>query len=166
MLDANHKKQKPLTLEAFRERRKPLPNTNLEFQEKLSNIDKFAVWITQQVGTMGFFLIITIWTVIWLGWNLLAPENLQFDKPMGFVFWLFISNLLQILLMPLIMVGQNIQGRHAELRAEHDLEVNVKAEQEIEVVIHHLEYQNSILIAMVEKMGIKLDKTLSRLGPK
>jgi uncharacterized membrane protein len=28
--------------------------------------------------------------------------------------------------MPLIMVGQNIQGRHAEARAENDLEVNGK----------------------------------------
>lgn len=166
MLDAEHKKQKPLTLEVFRERRKPIPNTNLLFKEKLSNIDKFAVWITQKVGTMGFFLVVAIWTILWLGWNMLAPEELQFDKPMGFVFWLFISNLLQILLMPLIMVGQNIQGRHSELRAEHDLEINVKAEQEIEVVIHHLEYQNDILIAMVKKMGIKLDKTLSRLEPK
>jgi hypothetical protein len=29
---------------------------------------------------------------------------------MGFVFWLFLSNLIQILLMPLIMVGQNVIG--------------------------------------------------------
>ena len=76
---------------------------------------------------------------------------------MGFVFWLFISNLIQILLMPLIMVGQNLQDRYAEARAESDLEVNVKAEQEIEIILHHLEYQNSILIAMVEKMGITLE---------
>jgi uncharacterized membrane protein len=59
---------------------------------------------------------------------------------MAFVFWLFISNLIQILLMPLIMVGQTIQGRHAELRADSDLEINVKAEQEIEVILAHLEY--------------------------
>ena len=57
---------------------------------------------------------------------------------MGFVFWLFISNLIQILLMPLIMVGQNIQGRDAEARSAHDLEVNIKAEEEIEVILHHL----------------------------
>jgi uncharacterized membrane protein len=103
---------------------------------------------------MGFFLIILGWTVLWLGWNLLAPASLEFDPPMAFVFWLFISNVIQILLMPLIMVGQNIQARHAELRAEHDLEVNEKSEQEIEVILHHLEYQNSLLIAMVAKLGI------------
>ena len=30
---------------------------------------------------------ILIWTIFWLGWNFLAPPRLQFDPPMGFVFW-------------------------------------------------------------------------------
>jgi uncharacterized membrane protein len=58
--------------------------------------------------------------------------------------------------MPLIMLGQNIQGRHSEHRAQHDLEVNVRAEEEIEVVLTHLEYQNDMLIAMVQKLGVNM----------
>ena len=73
---------------------------------------------------------------------------------MAFVCWLFISNVIQILLMPLIMVGQNLLGRHSEVRAEHDLEVNVRAEREIELILQHLEYQNTMLIIMVRKLGI------------
>jgi uncharacterized membrane protein len=140
----------------------PLRNTYLETMSRLSALDKLAVWITGHVGTMGFFILVFVWTILWLGWNFLAPAKLQFDPPMGFVFWLFISNLLQLLLMPLIMVGQNIQGQHAEARAEHDLEVNVKAEQEIELVLNHLEQQNDMLIAMLEKQGIKLEEALGR----
>lgn len=146
--------RKPMTLEEFRKTRGPLKNYITESDKHLSGLDRFAVCITEHVGTMGFFLIIFVWTVLWLGWNVLAPTRLQFDPPMGFVLWLFISNLIQILLLPLIMVGQNLQGRHAEARAEHDLEVNVKAEEEIEVILQHLEYQNSILIAMHEKLGL------------
>ena len=134
--------------------RHPLRNVNQELANGLTRLDRLALWVTVRVGSMGFFLIILGWTVLWLGWNLLAPASLEFDPPMAFVFWLFISNVIQILLMPLIMVGQNIQARHAELRAEHDLEVNEKSEQEIEVILHHLEYQNSLLIAMVAKLGI------------
>lgn len=140
----------------------PLRNTYKETMDAISNLDGIAVWITEHVGTMGFFLLIFVWTVVWLGWNFLAPTNLRFDPPMGFVFWLFISNVIQILLMPLIMVGQNIQGRHAEARAEHDLEVNVKAEQEIEVVLHHLERQNDMLIVMLERLGIKLEEAMKQ----
>jgi uncharacterized membrane protein len=145
--------KKPLSIEEFKKRRRHPRNINKEVCERLSRLDRFAIWITDRVGTMGFFLAIFVWTVLWLGWNLLAPPKLQFDPPMGFVFWLFISNLIQILLMPLIMVGQNIQGRHAEARAENDLAINIQAEQEIEVILQHLEYQNAMLIAMVEKMG-------------
>ena len=159
---------KPLSLHSFRLQRKPLRNINREASEKLGAMGRLACWITDRVGTMGFFLTVLTWTVLWLGWNLLAPTTLQFDPPMGFVLWLFISNLIQLLLMPLIMVGQNVQGQHSEMRAEHDLEVNIKAEEEIEVVLQHLEYQNAILIAMVEKLGVRLDDTLreNALHPK
>lgn len=144
------------SIEEFIRRRRPLRNVNKEVADKITRLDKLALWITIHVGSMGFFLIILGWTVTWLGWNLFAPASLQFDPPMAFVFWLFISNVIQILLMPLIMVGQNVQGTHSELRAEHDLEVNEKAEQEIEVILRHLEYQNSMLIAMVEKLGVSV----------
>ena len=143
---------KPMSLAEFRKSRKPLANINKVQKAKLKPLDKLALWITTRVGTMGFFLIIFVWTVLWLGWNLFAPKPLQFDPAMGFVLWLFLSNLIQILLMPLIMVGQNIQGDHAEARAEHDLNVNVKAEKEIEVILEHLEYQNGALLRMMQKL--------------
>lgn len=146
------KSRKPLSLDEFRKQRKPLRNVNREVSDNLSALDRLACWITNRVGTMGFFLIVLVWTVVWLGWNLLAPRDLQFDPPMAFVFWLFISNLIQLLLMPLIMVGQNVQARHSEMRADHDLEVNVRSEAEIEVILQHLEYQNTLLLAMVEKL--------------
>ena len=153
-------KLKPISLHEFKRRRRPLRNINLEMHEKRTRLDKLALWITSHVGTMGFFLVIFAWTVFWLSWNLLAPDRLKFDPPMGFVFWLFLSNLIQILLMPLIMVGQNIIGRHAEARAEHDLEINIKAEQEIEVILHHLEHQNEILISMLRKLGVDVQEML------
>ena len=143
---------KPLSLEEFKKLRKSPKNVNKEFTEKLSKLDRLAVFITDKVGTIGFFIIIFFWTVLWLGWNLLAPANMQFDPYPAFVLWLFLSNMIQIFLMPLIMVGQNLQGRHSEARAENDLEVNIKAEKEIELILEHLEYQNNILINLVKKL--------------
>jgi uncharacterized membrane protein len=157
-------KSKPITLHEFRKRRKPLRNINNEMRERRTRLDRLALWITGHVGTMGFFLIIFAWTVLWLGWNLLAPDQYKFDPPMGFIFWLFLSNLIQILLMPLIMVGQNLQGEHAEARAEHDLEINIKAEQEIEVILHHLEHQNEILITMLSKLGVDVRELMETLA--
>ncbi len=41
---------------------------------------------------------------------------------------------------------------------------NIKAEREIEAVLRHLEYQNGLLIAMIEKLGIDLQAV--KLGRK
>jgi len=154
------------TLAQIKAARKPLHNVHTEHAKSLKPLDRLAVWITTRVGTMGFFLVILTWTICWLGWNALAPRNLEFDPPMAFVLWLFISNMIQILLMPLIMVGQNVQGGYAEARAEHDLEVNIKAEHEIEAVLEHLEYQQQLLIDMQGKLGTRIDDALgSALKP-
>lgn len=144
----------PPSLTELKKLRKPFHNVHKETLKRVSKLDRLAIWITEHVGTMGFFLVIFFWTVLWLAWNFLAPKELVFDPPMGFVFWLFISNLIQILLMPLIMVGQNIQGIHSEVRAEHDLQVNVKAEKEITAILEHLEYQNALLLQIVRHLQI------------
>ena len=101
---------------------------------------------------MGFFLIIFFWTILWLGWNTLAPTDSRFDPFPAFVLWLFISNMIQIFLMPLIMIGQNLQGRHAEKRAELDFDVNVRAEKEIEIILMHLEHQNELILKILENI--------------
>lgn len=140
----------PPSFEEIRRQRRPLRDVNREMKERRRSMDRLAIWITRHVGTIGFFLLIFAWTALWLGWNLLAPPELRFDPPMSFTVWLFMSNLIQILLMPLIMIGQNIQGQHSERRAENDLEINRKAEKEIEVVLRHLEYQNALLQRLLE----------------
>ncbi len=127
-------------------------NTNVSHKKKLSSLEKLALFITQKVGTMGFFFIILGWTILWLGWNILAPANLRFDPYPAFVLWLFISNLIQIHLMPLIMIGQNIQGKHAELRAEYDFQTDRKAEKEIETILMHLENQQKLILKILEKL--------------
>src|ERR1035437_5078429 len=91
----------------------PIKNVNVIHRSKLSSMDKLALLVTERIGTMGFFFIISAWTFIWLGFNIFAPKNLRFDPFPAFVLWLFISNLIQLHLMPLIMIGQNIQGKHA-----------------------------------------------------
>lgn len=111
---------------------------NIEHRKSFTMLDRIALFITQRVGTMGFFLTVLAWTIFWLSWNLAAPHHLRFDPPPSFVFWLFISNMIQILLMPLLLVGQNLQGRHGELRAEHDHKVLSQIEADMTVLKRRL----------------------------
>ncbi len=131
---------------------KQIRNVNIEHNKSLSRLERLAVWITNKVGSMGFFIIVFVWTIVWLGWNTLGPNESRFDPFPAFVLWLFLSNVLQIFLMPLIMIGQNLQGRHAEKRAESDFEVNVKAEKEIETILLHLERQNDLMLKILDRL--------------
>ncbi|MBP7556861.1 MAG: DUF1003 domain-containing protein [Chitinophagaceae bacterium] len=140
------------TLDELKRRLTPIYNANVRHKSRLSSLDKLALWITNHVGSMKFFFLIFIWTIIWLGWNTLAPAAWRFDPFPAFVLWLFISNMIQIFLMPLIMVGQNLQSKHAEVRAEEDFSVNKKAETEVETILKHLENQNEMILQILQKI--------------
>jgi uncharacterized membrane protein len=139
----------PLSVSQLREKRRPVRNVNIEHREKLSALERFALAVTETIGTMGFFLILLIWTIGWIGWNVAGPVTMQFDPFPAFVLWLFISNMIQLMLLPLILVGQNLQGKHAEARAQADFEVNVQAEEEIETILQHLENQNDLILKIL-----------------
>jgi uncharacterized membrane protein len=144
----------------FRREHPPVRDVNQEFQDSFSPLERLALFVTDHVGTFGFFLIILAWTIVWLGWNTLGPASLRFDPAPAFVFWLFISNMIQIMLMPLIMVGQNLASRHAEIRAQSDFEINQKAEKEVEVILLHVEQQT----AQIERQGELIVEILKRLS--
>ncbi len=148
------------TIEELKKARTPINNINQKHQSNLSSINKVALWITNRVGSMGFFLIIFVWTILWLSWNSLAPANMKFDPYPAFVLWLFISNMIQIFLMPLIMVGQNLQSAHSELRAEEDFEINKKAETEIETILMHLENQNELILQILNRLEVAEKKSI------
>lgn len=137
--------------------KKTIRNVNKEHKENISKLDKVALWITNHVGTMGFFIIIFTWTALWLGWNIFAPTNLKFDPVPSCVFWLFISNMIQIFLMPLIMIGQNLQASHSELRAEATYELTLKGEEQMEDMHKHLDHQDKILDQILKKINQQSD---------
>ena len=112
---------------------------------KTGPLERFALFITNAVGTIGFFLVVLVWTFGWLAWNSLAPKSARFDPYPAFVLWLFISNMIQLFLMPLIMIGQSIQSRVADKRAEADLAINRNAEKGVRELHERLERIEKLL---------------------
>ena len=128
---------------------------NQAVTENFSGLDRLAIRVTDRVGTMTFFLIIFAWTVAWVGYNILASKvpSLHwraFDPFPAFVAYLLISNVIQISLMPLLMVGQNMQGRHSETRAEADYMVNQKAFADTESILGRLETLDQRLLEIAQ----------------
>lgn len=139
----------------------PVQNANDLQQESLSKIDRFAMATTERVGSFGFFLIIFTWTILWTGYNMLATlvpalHLKAFDPFPAFVAYLLISNVIQIFLMPLIMVGQNLQNRHSEIRAELDYDINRKAEQEVAFLMRHMERNTTLLLHLMKHVDCRI----------
>ena len=122
------------TVEDLRRELSPIQNTNEVHNLHLSNTDKVALFITKRMGTMGFFYVC------------LALVSIPLMFPVALPVVQYVSSgFLQLIFLPLIMVGQNLQGRHSELRAQHAYETNVKAEKEIEAILLHLENQHKTI---------------------
>lgn len=145
-------KHNPPTLAELRQYRKKIIQPHHQARLSFSGLEHFALAVTHAVGTMSFFLLLVIWTALWLLWNVFGPAHYRFDPAPAFVIWLFASNILQLVLLPLVMVGQNLEGKFSEQRAQADYEINKKSEHELEVVIAHLENQNELLLELVRKI--------------
>jgi uncharacterized membrane protein len=76
---------------------------------------RFAAWITQRVGSMWAFYVAAAIQLVWMG---LAVAGVQRFDPYPFAFLLFLSSLIQLILMLVIMVGQDVLGRAADRRSE------------------------------------------------
>jgi uncharacterized membrane protein len=129
------------TLDDLKREFAPIQNVNEIHRQHLSASDKIALFVTKHLGTMEFFYLCVVLVTI----PLIYPTTLPVVQYIS-------SGYLQLIFLPLIMVGQNLQGRHAELRAQHDYETNVKAEKEIEAILLHLEKQDEMMLEILKKI--------------
>jgi uncharacterized membrane protein len=74
---------------------------------------RLAAWLTNKVGTMTAFYVAVAFQAAWM----IAGQVFHFD-PYPYLFLLFLSSQTQLILMFVIMVGQQVIGRSAARRAE------------------------------------------------
>lgn len=125
----------------------PIKNTNIIHRSRLSKMDKLSLYITSKAGSMGFFFFCIF----------LVAIPLFLSSSISVVHYIS-SGILQLVLLPLILISQNLQSRHAELRADHDFETNVKTEKEIKTIHMHLEKQDK----MLQDIARRIEKLESR----
>jgi len=77
--------------------------------------EKFARFM----GTPYFLIAMTVFVVVWLLWNTLAPEDLRFD-PYAFIFLTLMLSLQASYAAPLILLAQNRQADRDRVALEQD----------------------------------------------
>ena len=102
-------------------------NINKEHTDSLTTLDKVALSITKIVGTMWCAIAFTIRLPQAIGGGTATTIS-----------WIA-QTFLQLVLLSIIMVGQNLQSKHAELRADADYETNLEAKHDIETLMTRLD---------------------------
>lgn len=73
------------------------------------------------MGTPQFLLYMTLFCAAWLGWNTLAPEELQFDpRALNFTLLTLILSLQASYAAPLLLLAQNRQDDRDRVAIEQD----------------------------------------------
>ena len=112
-------------------------NINKEHKENLNFQEKLALTITKGVGSMYCAYIFAAIALISL------PDAIAGGRS-TIISWVA-QTFLQLVLLSIIMVGQNVSSKHSELRADADYEVNLKSEKEIAEIKDSLEEIKKLL---------------------
>ncbi|HVA61586.1 MAG TPA: hypothetical protein VNG13_13780 [Mycobacteriales bacterium] len=110
---------------------------------------KFGLLITVAVGSMWCAYLFTLIALVSL------PAALKTHDKIVIVSWIA-QTFLQLVLLPIIIVGQNVQAAASDKRAEdtyNDADAVLHTALEIQ---KHLEAQDAALMALAEKAGVTL----------
>jgi uncharacterized membrane protein len=114
-------------------RRTPITrNAALEAEVQMTLGQRAADAVTSFGGSWLFVGLFTLCMVLWVGVNgfLLASQGRTFDPYPYILLNLFLS-MMAAVQAPIILMSQNRQSEKDRISAEHDYEVNLKAELEI-----------------------------------
>jgi uncharacterized membrane protein len=97
----------------------------------------FSEQIARFIGTARFLVYMTIVVVAWVGWNIVAPEDLRFDE-YPFIFLTLALSLQASYAAPLILLAQNRQETRDRATAEEDRGVNTRTQADAEFLAREM----------------------------
>jgi uncharacterized membrane protein len=82
---------------------------------------RFTEWIARAMGTPWFLFALTVFCLIWLLWNSIAPDAWRFDsQTYGFTVLTLVLSLQASYAAPLILLAQNRQDDRDRVQIEQD----------------------------------------------
>lgn len=124
-------------LQAIREQY-PIEHPEHQHRQHLTWLDRIALAFTGITGDVRFFVSAGILILGWMLWNSAGPKPLRFDPFPAFLILLGATKLVQLLFMPLIMVGQHLESKRAKAHAETAHRAAMRNAAETDLVLARL----------------------------
>jgi uncharacterized membrane protein len=121
----------------------PVRNVYAVAAERLTLGEWAADRVAGLVGSWRFIIIQTVLLVMWAALNVVAW--IEHWDPYPFILLNLFLSMQAAYTAPMIMMSQNRVAALDRVRAENDYEINLKAEEEVRIVLEHLEAQSVLL---------------------
>ncbi|GAB2739840.1 DUF1003 domain-containing protein [Sinomonas soli] len=100
---------------------------------------RFAENFARYMGTPRFLLYMTLFCVVWLGWNTFGPEQWQFDpRTLNYTLLTLLLSLQASYAAPLILLAQNRQDDRDRVQIEQDRSRNERSLADTEYLTREL----------------------------
>lgn len=121
-------------------------DVNQEHQDQLSATERICKKIADATGAPAALGLAILLQAVWIVVGVITKWD-----PFPFVFLLTCSNVLQLILIFVLAVGQRQSSAHAELRAEHDHDA-------ISRLLYHQEVQEQLLLEIASRVQADVEK--------
>ena len=139
----------------------PVRDLNRETERRLTLADRIAMDFTRLVGSWVFVLAQLGLMLVWVVLN--ALSLIRHWDPYPFQFLNFVLTFEIAAWLLLVLMAFNRQADRDRMRAQHDYELNVKAEEELKALMNHLMHQDEILLQIVNRLD-RGDREMKRVA--
>jgi uncharacterized membrane protein len=143
-------------------------NFNQEFEDNFTLGQRLADRIAAFGGSWTFISICMVVLVIWMGINTWILLEKPFD-PYPYILLNLVLSCLAAIQAPVILMSQNRQEARDRIHAEHDYEVNLKAEIEIRKLhekLDHLLLHQWQRLMDIQQLQVNLMEEISQISLK
>ena len=139
----------------------PVRDLNREVDRRQTFADRVAADFARLVGSWVFVLVQLGIMLVWILLNALNVLHPWDRYP--FLFLNLVLSLEAALWVSVVLMAMNRQADRDRLRAQHDFELNVKAEEELKALMNHLMHQDEVLLQIVNRLD-RGDREMKRLA--
>ncbi len=125
-----------------------IKNVNELIEDRMTLGQKVADFVARILGSWRFIILQSVIISIWIIINSALHKNLW--DPYPFILLNLFLSLQAAYAAPVLMMSQNRISEKDRIEAHNDYQIDMKSEEEIKIILNHLEAQDAAISRILE----------------